>query len=71
MLASSGGTAIVGIIVALFLIGAAYTLYSRRGGGIDAHPVSSEAAPGADDDAGLHDPDREAFRSTFDDRGTR
>lgn len=74
VLALSGGAAIFAVIIVLFVLGAAYTVYSKRGGGIDAHPLGSDPDPGtaqSHDESGLHDPDREAFRQTFDDGGTR
>ena len=71
VLALSGGSAIFAVVIVLFVIGAAYTLYSRSGGGIDAHPLGSDPDPGSGHEAGLQGPDREEFRSTFEDRGSR
>lgn len=74
VLALSGGAAIFAVIIVLFLLGAAYTVYSKSGGGIDAHPIGSDPDPGSSRDqseAGLQDPDHGEFRETFDDRGSR
>ena len=67
VLASSGGSTIFAVVIVLFVIAAAYTVYSRSGSGIDAHPVSTDPDPGSGQEAGLQDPDREEFRETFDD----
>jgi hypothetical protein len=71
VLALSGGSLIFAVIIVLIVLGAAYTVYSRSGGGIDAHPISTDPDPGTGQEAGLQDPDREEFRERFDDRGSR
>lgn len=71
VLALSGGSGIFAIVIALFVIGAAYTVYSKKGGGIDAHPLGNDMDPGSGRESGLQDPDHEEFRETFDDRGSR
>ena len=71
VLALSGGAAIFAVIIVLFVLGLAYTAYSKAGSGIDAHPIDSQSAPGAGRDAGLQNPDREDVREAFDERGAR
>ena len=71
VLAASGGSTIVLIIILLFIAGAAYTVYTKKGSGIDAHPVSTDPDPGPGQEAGLQDPDETEFRQRFDDRGSR
>jgi len=74
VLALAGGSLIFAVVILLFVFGLAYTVYSKRGGGIAAHPISSDPDPGTgqeQDQSGLQDPDREEFDTTFDDRGSR
>ncbi len=71
VLALSGGSLIFAVVIVLFVLGAAYTVYSRSGGGIDAHPLGSDPAPGSGHESGVHGPDHEEFQQTFDDRGSR
>ena len=71
VLAASGGSAIFLVIILLFLVGMVYTVYTRRGSGIDAHPIGRDPEPGSGHEAGLQDPDDTEFRQRFDDRGAR
>ena len=71
VLALSGGAGIFAIVIVLFVLGAAYTVYSSKGGGIDAHPIEGDPDPGSGHESGLQDPDQSEFRETFDDRGSR
>ncbi len=74
VIALAGGSLIFAVIIVLFFLGLAYTVYSKSGGGIDAHPTSDDPDPGtarAQDSSGLQNPDRGEFRQTFDDHGGR
>jgi hypothetical protein len=71
VLALSGGSAVFLVIILLFVAGLAYTVYSKSGSGIDAHPLGTDAAPGSGHESGVQDPDDTEFRQTFDDRGSR
>ena len=74
VLALAGGSAIFAVVIVLIVLGAAYTVYSKSGGGIDAHPIGSDPDPGtgmAQDESDLQDPDREEFTERFGDRGSR
>ncbi len=70
-LALAGGSLIFLAFVILLILALAATAYSKRGSGIDAHPLGSDPAPGSGHEAGLQDPDHDEFRQTFDDRGSR
>ena len=71
VLALSGGSTIFAVVIVLFVLGLAYTVYSKSGSGIDAHPIGSDPDPGSGHESGLQDPDESEFRQTFDDRGSR
>lgn len=71
VLALSGGATIFGVVIVLFVLVLAYTAYSKAGSGIDAHPVTSQSAPGADREAGLQPPDGDDVEQVFDDHGGR
>lgn len=74
VLALAGGSLIFAVFILLVFVGAAYTVYSKSGGGIDSHPIGSDPDPGTgreQDESGLQDPDHEEFKQTFDDRGAR
>lgn len=71
VLALSGGALIFAVVLILIVIASGYTLYSRSGSGIDAHPIASDPDPGSGHEAGVQPPDHAEFRETFDDHGTR
>lgn len=71
VLGASGGATIFAVIIVLFVLGAAYTVYSKRGSGISAHPLGTDPEPGSGHESGLQNPDREEFDQTFGDRGSR
>ncbi|MBA2349688.1 MAG: hypothetical protein H0V81_15505 [Solirubrobacterales bacterium] len=72
--ALAGGSLVFAIFLVIVFFGAAYTLYSKSGTVINAHPTSDDADPGAgrdQDQSGLQNPDAGKFRETFDDGGSR
>ena len=74
VLALSGGSGIFAVVIILIFLGLAYTVYSKSGGGIDAHPIGTDPDPGtgmAQDESDLQDPDREEFEERFGGRGSR
>lgn len=72
VLALAGGSLVFAVVIVLFVLGAAYTVYSKSGGGISAHPLGSDPDPGAGQgESGLQNPDREQVERTFDEHGTR
>ncbi len=73
-LALVGGSLVFGILLVVGVLVLAYTVYSKSGGGIDAHPTSDDADPGTgrdQDQSGLQNPDAGKFSETFDDSGAR
>lgn len=71
VLAASGGAVIFAVIIVLFVFGLAYTVYGRRGSGIDQHPLGDDAPSTEGRDAGNQATGREEFKETFEDRGSR
>lgn len=70
VLAASGGSLIFAVIIVLFVLGLAYTAYSKSGNGIDAHPLGTDP-PDPNDDEPAGRPDHDEFEQRFDDRGAR
>ncbi len=71
VIALVGGSLIFAVAIVVLVMVVAYTVYSKSGSGIDAHPLESDAAPGSGLESGVQDPDHTEFRETFDDRGGR
>ena len=70
-LALAGGSIVFLLIVIALVLILAYSVNSKHGSNIDAHPMEGDAAPGSGLESGLQDPDETQFRETFDDRGGR
>ena len=68
--AASGGSAVFAVIIVLFVLGLAYTAYSKRGGGIDAHPLGTDPPDSSGDEVAGR-PDHDEFRQRFDEHGSR
>lgn len=65
----ASGTLLAIVIILLFLVALSYTVYSRSGSGIDAHPMTGDPDPGSGGESGLQDPDKEDVRQSFDEHG--
>lgn len=71
VIALAGGSLIFAVAIVVLVMVVAYTVYSKSGSGIDAHPMEGDMAPGSGHESGVQDPDHTEFRETFDDRGGR